>query len=120
MASIGDGSDEDVWECGGPERCYFGENVLIVELQCQSWHLRSLAVEVILTLSKLQIGERNWDSGTVEVVLMVNARPCMGVGTEDIGKVRYLFVPVIDSINGAMVSTGLFLFMCARSSTLHG
>ena len=50
---------------------------------------------------------------------MVNAWACMGVGAEDVGKVRYLFVPVIDSIDGATMSTGPFLLAHARSSMLH-
>jgi hypothetical protein len=44
----------------------------------------------------------------------------MGVGAEDIGEVRYSFVPVIDSVEGAMTSAGPFPFARAKSSTLRG
>jgi hypothetical protein len=44
----------------------------------------------------------------------------MGVGAEDIGEVRYSFVPVIDSVEGATTSAGPFPFVHAKSSTLRG
>jgi hypothetical protein len=93
--------------------------MLVVELQRQSRRLRPPEVEVILAVSKLQIGERNWDSGMVGVV---PTRACVGVGTEDAGEVRYSFVPVIDSVDGATTSAGPFPFPFAqaRSSTLRG
>ena len=73
-------------------------------------------VEVILAMSESWIGERNSDSGMVEVVPKVNARACVGVGVEDIWEVQYSFVLVI---NGATTSAGPFLFARARSSTLR-
>ena len=78
------------------ERCCFWEDVLVAELRRQSRRLRPLAVEVILAVSESWIGERNSDSGTVEVVPKVNARACVGVGAEDIWEVQYSFVPVIN------------------------
>ena len=102
------------------ERCCLGEDVLVVELRRQRRRLRPLAVEVILAVSESRIGERNWDSGTVGVVPTVNARACVGVGTDDVGEVRYSFVPVIDSVDGAMTSAGPLPFARAKSSTLRG
>jgi hypothetical protein len=100
------------------ERCCFGEDVLVVELRRQRRRLRPLAVEEILAVSESRIGESNWDSGTV--VATVNARACVGVGAEDVGEVRYSFVPVMDSVERATTSAGPFPFACAKSSTLHG